>query len=104
MMAIRIHILRMMVTSVINTDITIPIMGAKKINSTVIKMVWLSTILDHGNAIPFSSSACAMAAPANPPINVCDEDDGIPYHQVSRFQKIAASSPEKITGSVMNSL
>jgi hypothetical protein len=87
-----------MVTTVINTDITMPMMGAKNINSTVIKIVWLSTILDHGKAIPFSNKACAIAAPANPPISVWEEEEGIPYHHVSRFQKIAASSPEKNNG------
>jgi hypothetical protein len=44
-----------------------------------------------------------MAAPANPPIKVCEEEEGIPYHQVKRFQKIAAMRPDKITGNVMNS-
>ena len=33
-----------------------------------------------------------MAAPANPPIRVCEEEDGIPFHQVTRFQVIAAHS------------
>ena len=28
----------------------------------------------------------------------------MPYHQVSRFQKIAAIKPDKITGNVINSL
>ena len=48
--------------------------------------------------------ACAIAAPAKPPISVCEEEEGIPYHQVSRFQEIAASKPENITGNVMKSL
>ena len=54
--------------------------------------------------MPFTISACAIAAPANPPISVWEEEDGIPYHHVSRFQKIAANKPEKITGSVIKSL
>jgi hypothetical protein len=45
-----------------------------------------------------------MAAPAKPPIRVCDEELGIPYHQVSKFQNIAANNPEKITGKVIKSL
>ena len=49
-------------------------------------------------------SACAIAAPAKPPIKVCEEEEGIPYHQVSKFQKIAAIKPEKITGKVIKSL
>ena len=93
-----------MVTIVINIEITIPIMGAKKINNTVFIMVSASTILDQGKWIPFVMSACAIAAPAKPPINVCDEEDGIPYHHVSKFQKIAANKPENITGKVIKSL
>jgi len=38
-----------------------------------------------------------MAAPANPPINVCEDDDGIPFHQVIKFQIIAAIIPARIT-------
>src|SRR5690348_12886660 len=47
------------------------------------------------------------AAPINPPINACDEDDGRPSHHVSRFQAIApttaartvfgVASPDSIT-------
>ena len=44
-----------------------------------------------------------MAAPANAPISVCDEDDGIPNHQVNKFQNIAAINPEKTIGRVTNS-
>ena len=40
---------------------------------------------------------CATAAPANPPINVCDELDGIPNHQVNKFQQIAAKTPARMT-------
>src|SRR5207248_298688 len=32
---------------------------------------------------------CAVAAPTSPPISACDELDGSPSHQVSRFQTIA---------------
>src|SRR5574344_1446929 len=42
-----------------------------------------------------------MAAPANPPINVCEEEDGIPSHHVAKFHMMAATIPEKITGRVM---
>src|SRR5580765_7975716 len=45
-----------------------------------------------------------MAAPIKPPIRVCEELDGIPNHQVSRFQAMAPISPEKITSSVIKSL
>ena len=54
--------------------------------------------------MPFNIKACAIAAPAKPPISVCEEEEGIPYHQVSKFQKMAAIKPEKITGKVMKSL
>lgn len=38
-----------------------------------------------------------MAAPAIEPINVCDELDGIPKYQVTKFQVIAESKAAKIT-------
>src|SRR5688572_1306648 len=41
--------------------------------------------------------ACAMAAPIKPPNRVCDELEGMPNHQVSRFQAMAATRPAKIT-------
>ena len=42
-----------------------------------------------------------MAAPAKPPIRVCDDDEGIPFHQVNRLQTMAAITPARITGNVM---
>jgi len=42
-----------------------------------------------------------MAAPANPPIKVWEEEEGMPSHQVARFQMMAATMPEKITGKVI---
>ena len=44
-----------------------------------------------------------MAAPANPPIRVCDDDDGMPFHQVYKFQMIEATTPDKIIGKVIYS-
>src|SRR3954471_5181992 len=41
--------------------------------------------------------ACASIAPTTPPINACDELDGRPAHQVTRFQTIAPTRPAKIT-------
>ena len=87
-----------------NIEVTIPINGAKKINKMVLIIVSASTIFAQEKWIPLTESACAMAAPANPPIKVWEEEDGIPYHQVNKFQKIAANKPENITGKVMNSL
>src|SRR5258708_7793992 len=36
--------------------------------------------------------ACATTAPASAPTSACDELDGMPYHQVMRFQTIAPMS------------
>src|SRR5580698_5551085 len=47
--------------------------------------------------------AWASAAPTKPPIRVWEELDGMPSHQVSRFQPMAAISPEKMTGKVIKS-
>ncbi len=62
--------------------------GARKINKT--------TLMISPVAIT-SIPACATAAPAKPPIKVCDEEEGIPSHQVSRFQNVAANRPARIT-------
>jgi hypothetical protein len=35
---------------------------------------------------------------AKPPISVCEEVEGIPFHHVNRFQTIAAITPERIIG------
>jgi hypothetical protein len=78
----------------INAAITIPIKGAMKMNASVLVILSTSMLL---------KPACAMAAPAKPPIRVCEDDEGIPNHQVSRFQMIAAMSPEKMTGKVITS-
>ena len=66
----------------------IPTTGAKKIKLAVFNIMGILIVL---------KPPCAIAAPANPPIRVCDDEDGIPNHQVKRFQEIAAISPEKIT-------
>ena len=70
MIPIRNHMLRMIVTTVINIEVIIPINGAKKINKMVLIMVSASTIFAQEKLIPLIESACAMAAPANPPIKV----------------------------------
>ena len=80
-----------MVTKVIKTDIIIPIIGASKIKIRV------RLIPPFSDQLMLSKPECAMAAPAKPPINVCDEEDGMPYHQVSRFQQMAAITPDKTT-------
>ena len=39
----------------------------------------------------------ASAAPTRPPISACDEDDGSPKYQVSRFHAIAPTTAAKTT-------
>ena len=99
-MAKRPHRLRFMVTKVMKAEISIPIIGAKKIKYTVFMILSEATISPNG-IYPLTVNACATAAPANPPINVCEEEEGIPYHHVNRFQKIAAMIPAKITSRVI---
>ena len=41
--------------------------------------------------------ALATAAPTRPPISACDEDDGMPYHQVIRFHAMAPISAPNTT-------
>src|SRR4051812_44466655 len=41
----------------------------------------------------------ASAAPISPPISACEDDEGSPKYQVTRFQAIAPSSAEKTTTS-----
>ena len=41
--------------------------------------------------------ALAMPAPTSPPISACELLDGMPAHQVIRFQQIAPISAPKIT-------
>ena len=71
-----------------------PSIGARKIKAAI-------QII--GVAFTEEKPACAIAAPAKPPIKAWEEEEGIPNHQVSRFQIIAATSPANTTGSVINS-
>src|SRR5580698_674122 len=48
--------------------------------------------------------AWASAAPMKPPSSVWDELEGMPAHQVRRFQAIAAIRPENITVRLMKSI
>src|SRR4051794_29823382 len=48
-----------------------------------------------------SNPEAATAEPTTPPINACDELEGRPNHQVTRFQKIAPISPAKTTVGVI---
>lgn len=68
--------------------IIIPTIGAINIKAAVLRMIGELTAL---------KPPAATAAPANPPIKVWEEEEGMPSHQVSKFQAIAAINPEKIT-------
>src|SRR5215208_1450664 len=82
--------------------ITIPIPATTKASTGAISpgMITLSTI-----PVPLIAEdpAAAKVEPTTPPINACEDDDGRPKYQVSRFQKIAPISPAKTTSRVMSS-
>ena len=66
--------------------------GARKMKAAIFRIMfnWIA------------SKPCAMiAAPANPPIRVWEEEEGIPFHQVNRFHAIAAITPDRIIGNVI---
>ena len=69
-----------------------------KIGATTIKPIILSIT---GELITAKLPAAATAAPVKPPISVCDELEGIPYHHVIKFQIIAAINPDMITSKLM---
>ena len=82
-----------------------PIKGAKKI-----KAITINTPEGKFPSVPglyqFTTlkPECAMAAPAKPPIKVCEDEEGIPFHQVIKFQTIAANTPDNITVKLMFSV
>jgi len=102
MMPTRVHVLRTMVVKVMNMLMSMPTSGARKMKSRVLVILSLSTT-SLKVKLSVVAKACAMAAPAKPPMRVCELEDGMPYHQVSRFQMMAAMRPLRITGRVMNS-
>src|SRR3954464_11739054 len=55
-------------------------------------------ITEDSTPSPWTADAPAPAttAPIIPPISACEDDDGTPNHQVTRFQTIAPTSPAKI--------
>ena len=57
------------------------------IGERIIGMTTLSRMPAHLTVAP-----AARAAPPSPPMRACDEDDGRPYHHVSRFHPIAPTS------------
>src|SRR5829696_1161069 len=82
--------------------ITIPIPATTNASTGAISpgMTTLSTI-----PVPLIAEdpAAAKVEPTTPPISACDDDDGSPKYQVSRFQKIAPISPAKTTSRVTSS-
>lgn len=69
-------------------EITMPSSGAIKMNAT---------IFSTPAVITDPKPEFATAAPTRPPTRVCEELDGNPHHQVSRFQVIAAIRAAAIT-------
>src|SRR5574344_1093681 len=86
---------------VMMTDITIPIKGAKTMKEAILPMTSPFTASVPNVSYPLPIMALIIAAPANPPIRVWDEEEGMPNHQVAKFQIMAAMIPEKMTGSVI---
>jgi hypothetical protein len=82
---------------------SIPINGASTMKEIILIMVGPS-IAPNPVAPLLDNKACAMAAPPKPPIRVCEELEGIPNHQVIRFQAMAAMRPARITARVMYSV
>jgi hypothetical protein len=66
--------------------------GARNMNAAIFMITMLCIDL---------KPLAIIAAPAKPPISVWDDDEGIPSHQVARFQIMAAITPDSMTGSVM---
>ena len=56
-----------------------------------------ATVLSTPASTSLPAPALATAAPTMPPISACEELDGMPYHQVSRFQLMAPISAPKTT-------
>jgi hypothetical protein len=62
------------------------------------RMTLFSTVLTWMASAP----PAIQVAPISPPNSACDELEGRPRYQVSRFHRIAATSPAKITTGVMS--
>jgi hypothetical protein len=77
----------MTIADIIN-DITMPKSGAMTIKRTILITPAITTE---------PHPELATAAPTSPPTNVWEELDGRPYHQVNRFQTIAAIRAEAIS-------
>src|SRR5690606_81494 len=58
-----------------------------------------ATMLPHCTCPPLAKSV----APTSPPNNACDDEDGSPKYQVSRFHPIAPTTPAKTTPRLLKS-
>jgi hypothetical protein len=58
-----------------------------------------TAILMMPGASSASGPALAKPAPISPPISACEELEGIPKYQVTRFHAIAPTSAPQITAS-----
>ena len=65
----------------------------------IIGMTTLSTTPLHSTVLEE-----AIAAPTRPPISACDDDEGSPKYQVSRFHAMAPTSAAKTMGVVVLAL
>ena len=81
----RAHTFRMMVTRVMPMEMVMPINGARKMKRSVLLILLTSTTSFKAKP-SVMANAWAMAAPAKPPMSVWELEEGMPYHQVSRFQ------------------
>src|ERR1700712_4300979 len=66
-----------------------PSMGASTMNRMVLPNTEASRMPRCGVLV--------SAAPAKPPISACEDDDGRPHHQVSKFQTMAPIKVAMIT-------
>ena len=74
-----------------------PMMGAKKMKKMMVRISCPAITPKPFSNDPVWIATWVTAAPANPPIRVWDEEEGMPNHQVRRFQTVAAINPAKIT-------
>src|SRR5687768_3190618 len=72
------------------------IIGMKTFHSRPLFLVHSPTDSDQIRASQLLCAA-ANAAPHNPPISACEDEDGNPRHQVNRFQTMAPPSAHRIT-------
>src|SRR5262245_53686628 len=60
----------------------------------------MSTFAATPLQITASVPTAAIIAPSTPPMSACEDEDGMLKYQVSRFQRIAPTSPAKTIGTV----